>query len=232
MRSDGSTRGDMTKPIIILGTGGNCIDILDTLLAINEAHSTPKYECRGFLDDNDECWGREFYGVPVLGPLSKASAFGDCCFVNGIGSTSNFWKKREIIAKTNVGLDRFETIVHPTAYVSRMARVGHGTVILQHVTVASNVTIGNHIMILPNAVLNHDVVVGDYTCITTGVSVSGRVRVGTSSYLGTNCAIRSGLQIGDCSLVGMGSVVLDDVPDNTVVVGNPARVLRSVRTGS
>ncbi len=219
----------MTKPIIILGTGGNCIDILDALLEINDAHGASVYECRGFLDDDEQRWGREYFGVPVLGPLSKASTFTDCCFVNGIGSTANFWKKPTIIAKTGVSLERFETIIHPTASVSRMAQIRRGVVILQHVTIASNVTVGNHVIILPNAVVNHDVIVGDYTCITTGVAISGGVQVGTAVYLGTNCAIRSGLSIGEGSLVGMGSVVLKDVPSNTVVVGNPARALRPVQ---
>jgi len=46
--------------------------------------------------------------------------------VNGIGSERNFWKKAAVIAKTGIPLDRFETIVHPTASVSRMATLGEG----------------------------------------------------------------------------------------------------------
>ena len=45
------------KQIIILGTGGNCIDILDTINDINARLSSKKYECIGFLDDNEKKWG-------------------------------------------------------------------------------------------------------------------------------------------------------------------------------
>jgi len=46
------------------------------------------------------------------------------------------------------------------------------------------------------------------------------------SYLGQACTIRQFVHIGKDCLIGMGSVVLADVPPNSVMVGNPARKLR------
>jgi sugar O-acyltransferase (sialic acid O-acetyltransferase NeuD family) len=219
------------KRVLILGTGGNCIDILDTMLEINTVQNQDTYECVGFLDDNSQQWGKTLYGVPVRGPLASATEYPDCCFVNGIGSPLNFWKKQEIIAKTGLMPDRFETIIHPTASVSRFARLGQGVVILPHVTIASGVQMGNHIIVLPNSIVSHDDLIGDYTCIAGGVCISGGVTVGASCYLGTNASIRGNIRVGDYSLIGMGSVVLNDVPENTVVVGNPARFLRKTIAG-
>jgi sugar O-acyltransferase (sialic acid O-acetyltransferase NeuD family) len=216
----------MTKRIIILGTGGNCVDILDTINEINDFKRNNPYECVGFLDDDDRKWGEELYGVRVLGPLQAARKYEDCFFVNGIGSTSNFWRKQQIISKAGIPLERFETIIHPTASVSRMSQLGWGTVILQNVTIASNVKIGNHVIVLPNSVVSHDDIVDDYTCVAGGVCISGNVEIGQSCYLGTNSAIVSDVKIGSYCLIGMGSVVLTDVPDNAVMVGNPARFLR------
>lgn len=220
----------MLKKIVVFGTGGNCIDILDTIREINKIERT--YDCVGFLDDNQGTWGKDIHGVPVLGPLSKAKEFVDSCyFVNGIGSQKNFYKKKQIIAKSQVPLNRFETIIHPSATVSDMAKIGKGVVILQNVTIASNVEIGNHVIILPNSVISHDDVIKDYSCITAGVCISGGVTVGESSYLGTNCSIIENIVIGKHSLIGMGSVVIDHVPENSVMVGNPARFLRNTFIG-
>lgn len=215
------------KPLIILGTGGNCVDILDTINELNRNSRKSVYRCIGFLDDNEQIQGREFYGVKVIGPLESAIDYRDCFFVNGIGSHSNFWKKSEIIAKTNIPSDRFETLIHPTASVSEMSALGFDTVILQNVTIASNVTIGNHVIILPNSIISHDSVIGDFTCITGGVCVSGETKIGQSCYLGTNSTIIGNISIGNQSLIGMGSVVLDHVPENSVMVGNPAKLLRN-----
>ncbi|MBW1678166.1 MAG: acetyltransferase [Deltaproteobacteria bacterium] len=216
----------MVKKIIILGTGGNCIDILDIINDINAACRTTTYECAGFLDDNKSNWGKELYGVKVLGPLDSATSYKDCYFVNGIGNPFNFWKKKEIISKTNIPDERFETIIHPSACISSMSQLGHGTVVFQNVTITSNVQIGNHVIILPNCVISHDDIIGDYTCITGGVCISGGVTVGHSCYLGTNAAIIGNIKIGNYCLIGMGSVVLDSIDDNTVVTGNPARYLK------
>lgn len=214
------------KSIVILGTAGNCIDILDTINDINEAQSTHRYQCVGFLDDNPLTWGREIRGVKVLGSLDQAARFTDVFFVNGIGSPQNFWLKESIISKTQLPPDRFETIIHPSASVSRMSEIGAGTVVFQNVTVTSNIRIGRHVIVLPNTVISHDDTIEDYTCIAGGVCISGEVRIGRSCYLGTNSAIRGKVQIGDYCLVGMGSVVLNDIPGNSVVQGVPARFVR------
>jgi sugar O-acyltransferase (sialic acid O-acetyltransferase NeuD family) len=211
--------------IVILGTGGNSVDILDTLNDLNDSKGTA-YDCAGFLDDNAALWGTLLFGVKVLGPLAAARDFDDCYFVNGIGSPTNYLKKPAIIEKTGVRADRFATLVHPTASVSRMATLGRGTVVFQNATITSNARIGDHVVILPNSVVSHDVLVGDYTCIAGGVCVSGHVQIGRACYLGTNSSVIGGTTIGDGCLVGMGSVVLADVPAGSVVVGNPARLLR------
>jgi sugar O-acyltransferase (sialic acid O-acetyltransferase NeuD family) len=217
------------KKIVILGTVGNCLDILEAVRRINAAASSPKYECIGFLDDAPSVQKTMVQGIPVLGSLDKAAALGDVFFVNGIGSVRNYLRKPEILARAGIPNERFETIVHPSADVSVSATLGPGTVVLQNVTIASQVRVGAHVIILPNSVLSHDDVVGDFTCIAGGVCVSGAVTVGRSCYLGSNCSIIERIRIGDESLVGIGSVVLKDIPAGSIYVGNPARFLRSSR---
>ena len=215
--------------VVILGSGGNCIDILDTLLDLNAAAGCTRYECVGFLDDDNATWSKTIHGVQVLGPLPAARDLRDAWFVNGIGSAASFWKKEAIIARTGIASERFLTLVHPSARVSRFAHLGQGTVVFQNVTIASDVRVGDHVVVLPNSVLSHDDIVGDYSCIAGGVCISGRVSVGRACYLGSNCTIREGVRLGDYCLVGMGSAVLKDVPNNTTVVGSPARALRQTR---
>src|SRR5262249_21100423 len=155
--------------------------------------------CRmlGFLDDNPALWGKSLSQWPILGALDTASQYAQACFVNGIGSPTNFWKKPEILARTRLGLERFTTVVHPTAWISPSAKLGRGVAILAHVSVCAQAQVGDHVIVLPNAVISHDDVIGDYTCITSGVCISGNVTIGRCCYLGTNSTIRGHVCLGE-----------------------------------
>jgi acetyltransferase-like isoleucine patch superfamily enzyme len=76
--------------------------------------------------------------------------------------------------------------------------------------------------------LGHDCALGDYTSIAPLASISGNVTAGQGVDIGTSAAIRQGLSLANGCGVGMGSVVIKDVPANTLVVGNPARPLREL----
>ena len=211
------------KRIIILGAGGNSRDMIDTLLDINDAANGPVYEPVGYLDDDPAKLGSQLGGFPVLGPLSAAASYPDCYFINSINGTRLMSRKAGIIAAAGGPLGRFETIVHPTASVSRMAHLGRGTVIFQHVSICSNVRVGNHVAVLPNTVIAHDCVIGDHCYLTPSVSLAGYVEIGAAAYLGNNCSVMCRVKIGPRAIVGMGSVVLEDVPEGWTVAGAPAR---------
>jgi acetyltransferase EpsM len=214
------------KKLIILGSGGNCLDIYDAVLAINRQATQPVYECLGILDDNRELRGTQVGGLRVLGGLAEAASYSDAVVVNGIGSPHSFWRKAEILAATGLALDRFETIVHPQASVSSLAQLGRGVAILPGASVGARAQIGNHVILLQGSIVSHDCRIGDYTCVASGACLSGGVEVAPLSYIGANASVRGGVKVGSRSLVGMGAVVLHDVVEDTVVAGNPARYLR------
>lgn len=221
-----------TQKIVVFGTGGNCIDVAETILDLAAAKPDLGFEFLGFLDDNSHLWGKDIHGFPVLGPLTDASKIEGAQFVAAIGSPHNFWRKSSILDRVGLPPERYATIIHPSAYVSRSATLGPGTVILQNVTIASNVRIGSHVMVLPQSVLSHDDVVGDESFITGGVSISGGVKIGKACYIGTGSCIKGNVSIDDHVLIGMGSVVLGDLAGGAIYVGNPARKLRTLDISS
>src|SRR4051812_22143179 len=115
--------------LIILGTGGNAVDIVDLVHDLNATSPSRQYDCVGFLDDNPAVWGTALHGVPVLGPLAKAAELTEYRFINGIGSPGNFWRKDSIRRAWGLTPDRFVTLVHPTAVISRSATLGAGVVL-------------------------------------------------------------------------------------------------------
>lgn len=217
---------NQTKKIIILGTGGTSIDILDIINDIGDNNKKENIECIGFLDDEESKMGKTINNVGVLGPLNTAKDYKDVCFINGIGSPTTFLNKEKIISKTNVSLDRFITLIHPSANISQSAKIGLGSVIFQNVVLGSNVKVGKHVVILPNTVISHDDLVGDYTCVAGGVYIAGTVSIRKACYIGAGTCIKESLSIGEGSLVGMGSIVIDNVLSRSVYAGNPAKFIR------
>jgi sugar O-acyltransferase (sialic acid O-acetyltransferase NeuD family) len=218
---------EQPRKIVILGAGGNSLDVLDAMLETNARLAAPAFEVIGFLDDDPRAGGRDLHGYEVLGPLDAARRFEDCRFVFTVGSPRHFWRRESILERLGLPEHRFASVVHPSACVSRFAALGPGCVLLQHATVAAGARLGAHVMVLPGSTISHDGAIGDFTLIAGGVCVSGGVAVGRSSYLGANASIIGNVEIGERCLIGMGSVILEDVPSNSVYAGNPGRFLRA-----
>ena len=212
----------MTRPLLILGTGGGAHDVLDVIDAINACR--PTWEVAGFLDDARPK-GVRHLGVEVLGPLPDARRHADCCFVNAIGGDRSYRSLPEILASTGLGVDRFATLIHPGASVSHRARLGRGVLVNHGVAVGGGAVVGDCITLGPGSIVGHDCVVGDHSVLAPGAVLSGLVVVDRNCYIGARAVIRQGLRIGERALVGMGAVVVRDVDPGSSVVGNPARPL-------
>ncbi len=213
----------MSKQLVILGASRNAYDILDIVDALNAQR--PTWDVIGFLDDN-QLAGDTFAGIPILGPLDHASQLPSCKFINAIGSDSSYRQRPALIGRIGQPLERYCTLVHPYANVSRGAKIGIGTYVAFAANIGGNAFVGNHVVIGPSCAVGHDSHTGDHSILARNAAVNGSVHIEDSVYLGAACVVRPGLRIGRQALVGMGAVVIRDVAPGTVVVGNPARPLR------
>jgi len=92
---------------------------------------------------------------------------------------------------------------------------------LQDTIIQSYVKTDDHVHIA------HNCNIGTKTVITACVEISGSVTIGEKCWLGPNCSIMNKIKIGDNCYIGLGAVVLKDVPPGAVMVGNPAKILRT-----
>jgi acetyltransferase-like isoleucine patch superfamily enzyme len=88
------------------------------------------------------------------------------------------------------------------------------------------VEIGNHVAISVGCqFVTHDAAIWVFRDANPDMDVFGPIKVGDNTYFGTNCTILPNSTIGSNCIIGSGTVVRGNIPDGSVVLGNPARVV-------
>ena len=87
--------------------------------------------------------------------------------------------------------------------------------------------IGDQCILNTNSTIDHECIIGNGVHIMGSASVAGCVKIGDYSTVGTNATILPNITVGKNVFIGAGAVVTCDISDNEVVVGVPAKFLRS-----
>ena len=116
--------------------------------------------------------------------------------------------------------------IQKNATVGRRCKISSHTFICEGVTIEDHVFVGHGVTFINDSYPRATTPIGDLQTVNDWKVEPTLVRKGAS--IGSGATILSNLVIGERAIVGAGSVVTRDVPDDTVVAGNPARVLRSV----
>jgi sugar O-acyltransferase (sialic acid O-acetyltransferase NeuD family) len=117
-------------------------------------------------------------------------------------------------------------LADPTAIIARSTTIGHGGFVNCAAVIGGAGSIGCFVVINRSASVGHHATIGDYASIGPGAVIAGNVTIGRGAVIGVGATVTSEVTIGDNAVVGAGSVVTRDVPANSLVAGQPARVLR------
>ena len=125
--------------------------------------------------------------------------------------------------------------------------IGEGSMVRQgvHIIMGDRVKVGNHVSIMYNfvcmsrggVVIEDDVSIAANTQILTNnhdehehrILLCKPVIIKKNAWIGAGVTILPGVTGGENAIVGAGAVVTKDVPDNSVVVGVPAKVIKTVK---
>lgn len=202
--------------IAIIGYSGHAFVVLDTAkqMGLDVAY----YSERNSVSFNP-------FEINYLGDEGSESFKWDNVdsFILGIGDNSIRQKVANFILSKN---KEILNVIHPSAIISNFATFGVGNFIAANATINALAKIGNNCILNTGCIIEHECVIESGVHIAPGTVLAGSVTVGENSFIGANSVVKQGVKIGSGVTVGAGSVVIKDIPDNEIWVGNPAKKLK------
>ena len=182
----------------------------------------------GFLDDDPKLVGVKVHDIPILGPISMLSTLKSEYDVEGVYCPLGNNKLRVEFLKRAKELG-YETpnYIHPSVVISPHVTIGNGVYILLGTTIMPYAVINDYVMISMGVHLAHHSLLEEGVFLSTGCNFGASIHAKRYAYCGISSTIMTGIKsLGEDCLIGAGAVVIKDVPDNAVMAGVPAKVLR------
>lgn len=203
------------KPLILIGGGGHCKSVI-------EAAESAGYEIMGVLDMPEDI-GKEILSIKVIGTDDDIPQYVDKAeFVITVGFIKNPAIRIKLYNRVKEAGGKLATIIASTAYVSKYATIGEGTVVMHHAFVNAGAKVGNNVILNTFTNVEHDAVIGNQCHISTGTMVNGDCKVGANCFIGSQSVLANGITIGDDIVVGAGSFVRKSINIKGIYSGNPA----------
>lgn len=206
--------------IVIIGAGGQARVVYE-ILRYNR-----NMEIFAFIDNIIKGSEEKIMGIQVLGDhsiLPKLIKEGVKGYIVAVGD--NRIRMQHFNKLLNMDLIPINAI-HPTAHIAYNAKIGKGVVISTGATIATGTTIGDNVIINTGAIIEHEDVIEDHVHIAPGTVLAGRITVKEGAFIGAGSVVKEYITIGKNTIIGAGSIVLEDIPDNVVAVGTPAKVIK------
>jgi len=166
------------------------------------------------LDDNQKLKRLNGYLINYPGEINFSQ---DDEFLITIGDN----KTRERLGK-RIDMSFFSAI-HPSVTLGAGVSVGQGSVIMAGAVINPDTRIGRHCIINTKASIDHDCCLEDFVHVAPGSTLCGGVTVGEGTLIGAGATVVPNVKIGRWVKVAAGAVIIQDIADNKVVIGVPAR---------
>ena len=208
--------------LIIIGAGGFGREVLSYATDIMKSGMCD-WRIKGFIDDNNNALRGTDTGYPILGKISDHEIDLQAVYICAIAD-----------GKTRLAICRefqrkgaqFINLIHPTAQIRERVQLGIGNIFCPLSSVNPDVTIGDFIIVNRGSGFGHDCIIGNGCTLSGGCAINGNCKLGEGVFLGSRAVIVPGRKIGDFAKISAGAVIFTHVKPDTIMIGNPARVMK------
>ena len=205
------------KNIVIIGAGDLGKEIVWLIEDINKI--SPTYLIIGFLDDDREKTGKEFYGYKVLGGTEKLKELSEKIPLRAVIAIQDGTVRKRIVEENSDFLN-WESIIHPTAVIASTSSVGKGSILFPQVTISVDSKLGDFGLYYIHSTICNDCNIGDYVSFMSGASVSEHAIIGDECFLAAGSCVYPHKKLGKKSEVAVAAVVQKDYKENSKVGEN------------
>jgi len=171
-----------------------------------------------FYDDNCQYHKTNFIGFNVICPIDKLT---DATAIIAIGNNKI---RKEISNRVNNV--NWKTLIHNATIISENVVIGNGSLIVAGAILQTCTIIGKHCIVNTNASIDHDCVIDDFVHISPSATLCGNVTIGEGTHIGAGATIIPNIKIGKWCVIGAGAVIIKDVPDYSLVIGVPGKIIK------
>lgn len=202
---------------IIIGAG--------TYGQVYKEYLQSEYSVTGYYDDDSSLHGLAIDGIKVKGNVQDAiENEPDCAVFVPIGNNKVRVRVLKEFEQNGFEIPSFihkDTIIHSSVIIGKAVYILPGTNIMP-LTV-----IGDYTMISMGVNIAHHNIIEEGCFFSQGTNIGASMNIKKLAYVGISATLMTGVKtIGINTLIGAGAVVIKDVPDNAVMAGVPAKILK------
>jgi sugar O-acyltransferase (sialic acid O-acetyltransferase NeuD family) len=175
----------------------------------------------GFCVHKDFLSKTELFGLPIVPfeEVEKHFAPSDHSFFAASVYTKLNRLRTQITNDAKNKGYKLASYVSSKSFVWRNVKLGEHVFIFEDNTIQPFVEIGNNVILWSGNHIGHHSMVGDNCFISSHVVISGGVTIGKNCFLGVNSTINNAVNIGDDCVLASGSLVVKNIPENSVLKG-------------
>jgi sugar O-acyltransferase (sialic acid O-acetyltransferase NeuD family) len=188
-------------------------------------HNDARYSLLGYTLNSEYCGDKRFFDLPLV-PFEELSVrkrkFG---IINCVGYSKQLSNREAVDEQILAKQIPLLPYIHPSADVLGV-EFGEGNLVLPRAVIEQYSKVGDGNLFYGGSYICHDAVIGNHNWFSACCTLAGNITVGNRNFIGINSSVREYLTIGDGTTIGASAVLIRDVPNNAVVVGNPAIIKR------